>query len=552
MKDLQIWSSNLNFDVNEDIIKQLHTKVKQYGDFDFSDDIWYCNHKHKDNRNRAYYTIFFEKVNPKYKKLLKCYALLKKGSIASINSELVRIHDFLHYFEEHYPHLNLRDVDKKIISKYEMYLKSTYESILKKNLYYRAIKNFFGIMIDFHFQDMPEFNPTKQRNPFRYKIDKNDGRYIPIEVVRQYDKHMKDETLDIPLELRTAYWIFRSFPNRSQEVFGCKLDALKTSYSYYVLFVPTWKQNGGYDIEEMKSLPLINVGHGAYLIKLLQQLTNLNKNSYQHYETLTDDKRDILFLYRGFSLRKEKGKLVTHYSRQHNRFLAVMSSDKFNKSMKQLANILQIKDKEGNIYAPTSHQFRHNAITDRFYIGGYTEEQVSQLSNHKNTNMLSKYRHPLRDAMKKMLQDKNIIAEKAAVEVKGKYWNLDEKTIALLRKTKPDAYLTWEAGGAKGVGICSQIDKCNPKGTAHHFECYACDWFVPKSEYLEYYKKEFEYWENKMREYADHPKWAASFENAVRNSLLTERIIQICQNGIERHKEELLTKILSGELTGDI
>ena len=43
----------------------------------------------------------------------------------------------------------------------------------------------------------------------------------------------------------------------------------------------------------------------------------------------------------------------------------------------------------------------------------------------------------------------------------------------------------WE----KGVGICSDISGCNPKGTSIHFECYACDWFVPKIEYLDDYQK---------------------------------------------------------------
>lgn len=81
MKDQLIWLSNINYDENEDIIKQLRIKTQQYGDFSFDDDKWYCNYKHKDNRNRAFHTIYFDKVSSKYKFLLKCYSLLKEEQL---------------------------------------------------------------------------------------------------------------------------------------------------------------------------------------------------------------------------------------------------------------------------------------------------------------------------------------------------------------------------------------------------------------------------------------------------------------------------------------
>ena len=43
--------------------------------------------------------------------------------------------------------------------------------------------------------------------------------------------------------------------------------------------------------------------------------------------------------------------------------------------------------------------------------------------------------------------------------------NLDNQTINFLSKDV-NKYLTWEANGKKGVGICGDISGCNPKGTS--------------------------------------------------------------------------------------
>ncbi|KUP25795.1 hypothetical protein [Paenibacillus sp. DMB5] len=545
MKDQVVYLSDYSHNNEINIFKeQLRKKVTQYGEFTFDDDKWYCSKKHKDTRRNSVYTLYFEKVPPKYKDLLKYYALFKKGAIHGKQKEIIYIRYFLEYLLKYHPKTKLNKVSKEIIYQYEVYIGENLTPSSKLR-YYLGIKNFFKVMKNF--PELPDINPTKLKNPFKEFRKNNDDKYIPLEVIQQWDKHMKNDVLDIPIEIRTAYWILRSFPNRSHEVFGSKLDALTRGFSYYILNVPTWKQNGGYDYEELKEIPIIDVGHGGYLIRLLQELKALNEKRLREFE-VPKHKKQGLFSCRWFRFKKIEGSLVAYEAPYHKDKFSALTVDKFNRCIKDLAGFLNIKDKNGKTYAPTSHQFRHNAITDRIYVGGYSSEQVSVLSKHKNMAMLSRYRHPLHDAMRKILSDKKSSSETAPVEVKGKYWNLDEKTVKILEKSKPDAYLTWEAGGIKGVGICSQIDKCNPKGTSHHFECYECDWFVPKAEYIDYYRKELEHWKKRMIQYANHPKWLPAFENAVRNALLVERIINICENGIEKHKEELLQKILRGEL----
>ncbi len=61
-------------------------------------------------------------------------------------------------------------------------------------------------------------------------------------------------------------------------------------------------------------------------------------------------------------------------------------------------------------------------------------------------------------------------------------------------------------------------------------------------------KKELQHWEEIIEETQNNPKRASTFENAIRNASYIRRIVQICENGIERHKQEVIKKIQRGEL----
>ncbi|MFZ3589081.1 hypothetical protein ACOI1C_07285 [Bacillus sp. DJP31] len=78
----QIFIDTLNIDL---LKEQLELKSKQYGDFKFSNDIWYCNKQHKDTRTQSAFTIKFDYLDGKYKEILKYFALIVGGSISNIN-----------------------------------------------------------------------------------------------------------------------------------------------------------------------------------------------------------------------------------------------------------------------------------------------------------------------------------------------------------------------------------------------------------------------------------------------------------------------------------
>lgn len=548
MTDQKTWLFNQQqVSYTDDLIEQIYKKTTQYGDFQFDDEIWYCNHKHKDARHKSPFTIYFNQpVNESYKRLLKYYALLSNKEIARINVDVNQTTFFLRYLENFYSHLELKDVNKQILSNYEEFIKDNVNPKSRAR-YHNAVSSFFKIMRGF--PGMPEQIPTRRKNPFKNKVSNNDHKYIPDEVVRKFDAIMKDEAIDIPLELRTAYWLLRSFPNRGTEIFICPIHTLKTSYSCYVLFLPTWKQNVGFAIEAIKAIPILNAGHGAYLINLIQRLEKQTESRIQEFNSILEEEKNFLFLTEWYGFNKENGKVIKKvYKQQENRF-SRLTHKKFNRKLEELASLFQIKDKKGDIAVITTHYFRHNAITDRIYVDGYYDKEVSKLSKHKNMTLLASDKHPIKDAIKKLWMDNRVDEKQASVSVLGKYFNLDENGLSAIKKISPNANLTSGVGGSKGIGICGQIKKCQPKGTAYHFDCYACDWFIPKAEYVNQYKQELNFWHERMGRYVKHPNMIASFENAARNAVLLERMINICENGIEIFEDDLFNEFVYGEIS---
>ncbi|WP_078410716.1 hypothetical protein [Priestia abyssalis] len=569
--------------------QQLKLKVHQYGDFKFEDDEWYYNKMHKTSELPNVYTISFSDIVPEYKNEVKYYVLMKEDNVKTLKRKVSLIGVFLHFFKAQFPDLKLVNINRKIIDYYENSLRESDKSENVKSRSYTALQDFFLMMSDF--PEFPTIVPIKSKSPFRVTSEKNPEKYIPTEVVKQFDKIMFDENNGIPSVFRLTYWLQRSFPNRISEVTSLPIGCLKSLYDMYVINVPTTKQNGGYLIEEIKTIPVLNSGHGKYIVDLIKKVKKqtkellnvvpvdkINKNflllsstfelhikegrllSYNHFEsysklselretfpkaTYTElaEKMAQAGYFRAGSQQNISRKLRDGLTDKHNKLLP-FDSARFNNIMNRIAVLCNITY-EGNIYKITSHQFRHNASTDRLYVGGYTVDQLMVLRNDKGTTMPMQYIHQQKEMHKKMWVESTGLTSpnEAPVEFKGRIINLDDKKIMDTLSRDPRMYLTWETNSKKGVGLCSMISGCNPKGTAIHFECYECDWFVPKAEYYEDYQKELVYWENLMKSTAGQPKRAATYENSIRNVNCLERIVKICENGIEKYKKEIEQKL---------
>lgn len=537
--------NKLNFkkDHTKKLKELLIGKIHQLGTFHFADNSWYFSKRHKDSLPKGNYTITFHQVPEDYKEWVKYYALLCTSSTSHTLKKCLIIARFLKFIIHNYGYIPKEKIERNHINAYEYELKLSNKSVNLNHFTYSSLQDFFVKLTDFN--EMPNIVPTKNINPFR-QIRKKDGQsIIPTKVIRAWDRTMKDQTKDIPLEFRTLYWLIRSFPNRITEILSMKRDCLKSLYSEYILQIPTYKQNGGYTQEEVKSIPVIYTGHGKFVIDLIKELRKQTEELLASHELPENINSDYLFIVRYWTFMEKNGEIKVRYDPRYKNNLRNWVGFMINNLFKQLTPILNIRDEDRNLIIPTTHQFRHNAVTDRLYKVGYTTEQIRRLTGHKNEAMTKHYTHQLIEKHKEIhLGIENLRSSNdSPVEFHGKIMNLDERTTKQLSRD-PRRYLTWEANGKKGVGICSDITGCNPKGTSVHFECYACDWFVPKLEYLKDYKAEYEYWMDVVDRTSGDTKRAAHFENAIRNVSYLERILKICENGIEHFKEEKLQEQL--------
>jgi hypothetical protein len=534
----------------DNYLRELRKKISQYGDnISFDADAWYCSRKHNSSASNSTFTLYFSKVDDAYKELIKYFVLLKEDSVSTLQSKIYSFNNFIGYLNQLQPKRSLAEVDEFIIDSYESYLRLN-ENPKYATDKYTDLKDIFYTLEEFDGFPNVKF---KIKNPFTTDAATVPNRYIPSSVVSKLDMVMKSQKHDIPLELRTAYWLIRSFPNRMNEVLSIRHNCLKTLYSYYVLSIPSTKQSGNIR-PELKALPIIYNGHGEYLINLIKEMQTQYKHLMETKELSRNKDINYLFAYLPYSLYVEHG--LIRYRRRNYRTSRVLKLAKVNHDLKEICKLLNIMDSKNEIAQITSHRFRHNAVTDRRYKGSYTEEQVMAQTAHKNKKMLSRYVNPLKDIYKDVLTKNRIAPNEAGVEFKGTIMNLNEATIERLKKNR-QMYLTWEAGGDKGVGMCSYIQGCSPKSGAEKalpvkFECYACDWFVPIADYIDSYRKEEEYWEGVARETESNPSRAATFENALRNLSLIQHVIEICENGIEKHKKQIVEKIKSGKLIGEV
>ncbi|MFP7479653.1 integrase [Terribacillus saccharophilus] len=581
-------SLQINTDI-ESFKLQLKLKSHQYGNFQFEDDKWYCNKKHKSSSEKSSYTIVFSFITEEFRVWVKYYSLMSNNSIPVIKEKVGNINHFLIFFREEFPSLPLSRINRRIIDYYEKKLREqrSYSENVKMRKY-AVLKEFFSLMSAF--PEFPDRLAIKTKNPFRVEIISDPNKYIPPEVVKQFDRIMKDEKHEIPDVYRLAYWLQRSFPNRITEVTSIPINCLKSLYNMYVINIPTTKQSGGYITEEIKTIPIINSGHGKYIVELIKKVQRQTQKLLENH-SIEERYSNFLFLSLVFKLTIKNGRIksyipgdiyqkIIEYQQRFpedtpkqisekmnqvgysihdytirdrlrkgltKRFDQLMPfpSTRFNNVLNRIAVLCNVTDSDGEIYKITSHQFRHNATTDRLYIGGYTMDQILAIRNDKGTAMPMNYVHQQKEMHKKMWMESTGLKspEKAPVEFKGRIFNLDDSKVLERLNKDPRMYLTWEANSKKGVGLCSMISGCKPDGTSIHFECYECNWFVPKAEYYEDYKKELTYWRGIMNDTTGQPKRAASNENAIRNVNCLERIIQICDIGVDKYKRNIKQKL---------
>ena len=353
---------------------------------------------------------------------------------------------------------------------------------------------------------MNGWDDTPLKNPFSIspfsRQMKVDDKYIPESVTLQLDGIFKQD--EIALHLRCAYWLIRLIPSRISEVLGTNIDCLKRYNGNYVLFIPTWKQNGGQREPIMRSIHLEETGVAGYLIDIIKQQQEAAR---QLQEYMPDHKKGALLTCR-------KSHVYGGVSSNTN-YCTVLAIHSIWSALRNICVKYNIVDNNGQIYKVTSHQFRHTGITDRL-AAGFTTAQIAEMTDHHGSAMiLNSYNHL--DLLPETIIEKqeHVLQEKTSRDNRyvlfgGRILNMEEQLEKRLLKNL-------RAHIVRG-GICSDITGCK----SDMWNCLDCKFFVPDAEQLDYYEAQATLWREKCVQFSSFPIIKG---NAERNAELYEHIL---------------------------
>lgn len=499
---------------------------------DFNDDIWVCD---KYRRNISHsgesYKLYFRTTPFQYREIVKYYCLSKGGNIITLNGEIENLRYFFEFLSSKHNGIPLKDVNKRHIYDYELYVQSLELSKSTKKDLFPTLRRFFEYMHEH--DDMPETNPVSVVNPF--KISRSElkffKKYIPKSVIKQLDLMHKNEI--IPLHHRLLYWIMRSIPSRVSEVVAMKLDCIKPYGNDWVIVIPTWKGNGGYKSPQNRLIHVQNKGHGKFLLELIREQQVVSK---MLQDKMDKEKRGLLFTVERYQFDG------LHYKKTGNmRYIKhdvppyVVNQKSVNNMMQNNIKRFGVKGEDGKIYNLTSHQLRHNGITDRLYAGFSTVEIRDMTGANVDESIIDSYYHSVPEKNKEISNNiKARYTEKLLKEpayYKGRIMNID-KNIEKKILSNPRAYEITD--GENTLGLCTDITGCK----SGLFQCLDCDYFAPNIDSVEYFEKQVEIWKEKCRLFKGQRE---GLENAKYNlSCYRALLIKIQKTHEEKLKEVLV------------
>jgi integrase len=468
----------------------------------FDEDTWVCDKRIRSAAEpENYMNLYFSAIPSAYKELVKYYALLRllHGDTArTVRSRIARLVPFLKFLTEACLAPLLSDCDIRTASRLKEHLDassladSTIRDIWREaGTLYRTMDGFNGI---------PCKNPFA-RNPYVRTV-KLDSKYIPDKVAEKLDGIFRREEID--LHIRCVYWLLRLIPSRISEVLGMAIDCVKPYNGNFVLFIPTWKQNGGNMEPILRSLHIEDTGIAGYLLDLLRAQQTAAAELQEH---LPENKRGCLFTYQR----------VLHYKNgaasQPGRIQSVHPAV-VEYHFKRICEQYGVRDENWQVYNLTSHQFRHNGITDRLEAG-FTLEQIADMTGHHGNAMIwNAYSH-LDLKPKTILQKQQYVldepksTENPYILFGGRILNMEEMLEKRLLKNL-------RAHRVPG-GICGDVTGCK----SDMWDCLGCGHFIPNRDQFSYFEEQAAAWRSKADRFPNFPTIRA---NALRNAELFERI----------------------------
>lgn len=465
----------------------------------FEDDCWYCE-KHLKNRshNKKHVNISFRQIPKIYREMVKYYALIRLINGVGVYTISCRVRNIAIFFQ----FLNgapLSDIDYVTASDFKSFLDNRSYTENTRYTIWAAAENFLHIMNGY---DGISFRNPLYKTPYTAG-ERLDYKYIPDFVARQLDMVFMKET--VPLHIRTVYWLLRLIPSRISEILGMEIDCLKPFDGHYCLTIPTWKQNGGYKEPLLRIIHIHGEGIGGYLLALIREQ---QKAAHSYQELLPSDKKGALFTRRQ-SMRYRNGKIC--YKDVYGPLTYVQVRDSFQKICREF----DIRDESGEIYTVTTHQFRHNGITDRLRAG-FTLAQIAEMTAHHGSAMIyASYTHL--DLFPETLSEPREYFCETPEEGSpyilfgGRILNMDAITEARL-------LANLRAHRVPG-GICADITHCR----SDMWNCLECVHFIPEKEQLPYFEEQAKAWRDKAEKFKNYSIMEANF------SEIADRFQQIIQ-----------------------
>lgn len=475
----------------------------------FSDDKWICDtFLRAPTETPSRITLYFSKIPEHYRDMVKYFSAIRLIQGKAIGTVILDTQDLTRFFgfwNLHYKTAGLHLCDEFIAAKFYQYLVNRGWAEASNSRTWRSVSIFFSTM--------GEWDGRHLKNPFLIcpfrEQKKFDYMYIPENVALQLDNVFKME--DIALHLRCAYWILRLIPSRISEVVGIRIDCLKRYNGHYVLFIPTWKQNGGWREPIMRSIHLEETGIAGYLIDLIKKQQNKARRLQKH---MADNKKGALLTYQ--QTLERRGKLPV-YTREYS-VLAVYG---VRKAFKDICEKYNVTDNDGHVYKVTTHQFRHNGITDRL-AAGFTAAQIAEMTGHHGNAMIFNSYNHLNLQPERIIEKQEYISQESHsrdnqyILFGGRILNMEEHLEKrLLRNLR--------AHKVRG-GICSDITGCK----SDMWDCLDCEFFIPDAEQVDYYKEQAALWQEKSVRFSSLPIIKG---NAEKNAELYERVLSRLNGG---------------------
>jgi integrase len=480
-------------------IEHLGSNVK------FSENKWVCDKlRRSPAEDASVFTLYFGRIPEQHREIVKHFSairIIQGKTIATAKASISDLARFFDFWTAEYKTAELCACDEFAAARFCQYLRECGWAESTNGKTWGTVSTFLKTMNGW--DDMLLKTPFSV-SPF-YKQTRFDSKYIPADVVSQLDEVFKKDV--ISLHLRCAYWLLRLIPSRVGEVVGMRIDCLKRYNGDYVLFIPTWKQNGGRREPIMRSIHLEETGIAGYLIALVKKQQDTARRLQEY---MPDHKKGALLTYCVQSVLNGGGLLYLVSAVHHiqNRF-------------KDICLKHSITDGSGQVYGITTHQFRHNGITDRL-AAGFTAAQIAEITGHHGSAMiLNAYAHlnllpeTIIEKQEYVLQEPNS-RENRYVLFGGRILNMEEQLEKrLLRNLR--------AHKVRG-GICSDITGCK----SDMWNCLDCGFFVPDAEQTGYYEEQALLWREKCARFSAFPIIKG---NAERNAELFEGVLKKLKEG---------------------